>query len=1111
MNNKNFLVENYLLSFNHIELLYDLYINICPLNSFMISRKDLIKFLSTICKENNINIDEDRFDMIYINIDNDRDGIINFNDFITFISNILKIIMGLKGNSYINKIKNIISIEDKINFFSLIKDIFMNLIGNNNKDYNNFFYYNYITENYIPVYKFLLNKINFKGLINNKNFQYKNTTFNDMISYLNNEEFLKNINNKLSYEYFKKNENGYFNNNNFIFNNNNNDDNNNQYKIISNNNIINSLNTLKIILKPINYLNSFFPLLPFLEKILKGLINLSKFNVLKMLETIIETIILENKEYLLCIELIYLFLNIIYKLIKLGNFLNEILNNKEMKIIYFYLKNNEQNLIFFIDYIDYTLIKKFIKIIDVIYNNNNNKLNYMLDLVCIEIAKRNEYYFIGIINNTKMFENFNNNFNINEIENFFKKFNNNNNLNIDNNNNIDKILKENGENNINSIENKKILLEIFTKLNHLLYISINFICMYLNIFKNNNNFNKIQINNFLLKIKNFINKFQNIFFELSNINNETFSNTCNMYLILLSIINYTEIEFENKIFLLKYFSKNLNYKMLIFYIKSLLLNKNDIYDLINELKIMKYFLNDNFNDYFDLINILINSNKEKIKTSNIIRDIINDFVMILNNENIENNIKKNVIYYLKFISDYDDIIINDFIIKNNLINLCINNIYFKSENKFIFDNAIFNYVKYETKIFENFFDIIQNLFGNYNINIDNVFINNFDKNFFDVSYTFFVEISLFFKYLTKNYNNNIDYILNNINNININNNNNNLNQEINNIKESIKFYKYLNNNNILNLILFIFRKLYEFFYIFKNNNKNVLIISQIDSNLIDIQTYINNMNNILNEIPNFNNNSLINQISNNNNFNNNNNNNFISNSLNLNSDSPKIVVIIQDDNQIKTKEICTINFDTELFTFDNLQQSIFNQYEKEMDIYYKKDENSLCKISNNTDLINYMKEKIKFNNGNIEFILNVKEKKKKNFIRIKCTYCNANIDYEAKLNEFNQFEFDQNDLICNNCKNKIINQFRNINFINMNNNLNNNSNILNNSLNLNDISSFNSPSKNNNTSYISGINNSNSNIRIHSRLLFADTNNNNNDYNNINNNINNNNINNNNN
>ena len=1083
MNNKNFLLEDYLLSFNHIELLYDLYINICPLNSFTITRKDLTNFLTTICKENEIIIDEDKFDIIYINIDNDRDGIINFNDFITFISNILKIIMGLNGNNHLNKIKNIISIEDKINFFSLIKDIFMNLIGNNNKDYNNFFYYNYITENYIPVYKFLLSKINFKGLINNKNFQFKSKTFNEMILYLNNEEFLKNITNK-SYEYFKEIENGFFNNNNnnFIFSLNNNNidnDDNNQYKIISNNIIINSLNTLKIILKPINYLQSFFPLLPFLEKILKGLINLSKYNILKILETIIETIIKENKENLLCFDLIYLFLNIIYKLIKLGNFLNEILNNKEFKIVYFYLKNNEQNLMFFIDYIDNTLIKKFIKIINVIYNNNNNKLNYMLDLVCIEIAKRNEYCFIGVINNTKIFENFSNNFNVNEIENFLKKNNNNNNnLIIDNN-----ILKENGE---NSIETKKIYLEIFTKLNHLLYISINFIYMYLNIFKNNNNNNNnnniIQLNNFLLKIKNFVLKFQNIFFELNNINNkETFSNTCNMYLILLSIINYTEIEFENKIFLLKYFSKNLKYKSLIFYIKSLLLNKNDIYDLINELKILNYFLNDNFNDYFDLINILINSNKEKIKTSNIIRSIINDFVMILNNENIEKNVKKNVIYYLKFISDYNDIIINDFIIKNNLINLSFNNIYFKSENKFIFDNAIINYVKYETNIFENVFDIIHNLFNNFNLNIDNVFINNFDKNFFDVSYTFFVEISFFFKILTQNYNNNIDYILNN-------NNNNNINQEIINIKEAIKFYKYLNNDNILNLILFIFRKLYEFFYVFKNNNKNVLIISQIDSNLFDIQNYINNMKNILNEIPGFNNNnSLINKININNNINNNNNNNnnIFLNSLNLNNNSPKIVVITQDDFQIQNNSICTFNFDTEVFTYENLKQTICSEYEKEMDIYYKKDENTLSKILNNNDLINYMKEKIKYNNGNIEFILYVTEKKKKNFLRLKCTYCNNDINYEAKLNEFNQIEIeDQNDLICKNCKNKIINQYRNLNFTTLGNFVNNNSFLNNTSL--NNISAFSSPLKNNIN--ISGINTSNSNIRIHSRLLFSDTN-----------------------
>jgi len=94
------IIRENILCREHIDEIYNLFVNLCENERFSLIPLDFINIFTAINDKNNLHIDKDFWNQIFYLIDCDKDGKINFQDFLKFIYNDFKIILGEVSESY---------------------------------------------------------------------------------------------------------------------------------------------------------------------------------------------------------------------------------------------------------------------------------------------------------------------------------------------------------------------------------------------------------------------------------------------------------------------------------------------------------------------------------------------------------------------------------------------------------------------------------------------------------------------------------------------------------------------------------------------------------------------------------------------------------------------------------------------------------------------------------------------------------------------------------------------------------------------------------------------------------------------------------------------------
>ena len=99
------LIEN-IISKDHLNDIYNLFVTLCGKNEYKIIPFNFIEIFNTISEKRNLNIDKEIWNKIFCQIDFDKDGVINFQDFLRYIYYNLRVILGEIGEkSSYNKLK----------------------------------------------------------------------------------------------------------------------------------------------------------------------------------------------------------------------------------------------------------------------------------------------------------------------------------------------------------------------------------------------------------------------------------------------------------------------------------------------------------------------------------------------------------------------------------------------------------------------------------------------------------------------------------------------------------------------------------------------------------------------------------------------------------------------------------------------------------------------------------------------------------------------------------------------------------------------------------------------------------------------------------------------
>ena len=646
---KNLLeIKKYLES--HENIIYSMFISLCDPKKESIYRSDfMIPFLKL--NQSDLNLNEDFFDNFHIQIDYDKDGCINFNDFFQFImTHLYMMIRNLNnGNSKINKlncIKILGSKNDYINFSNIITNIYYGIILNNNF----FSLVDLFQNNFLDYHIKFCNILNPKGFIIEKTSDFKLNAFNQMILSLSNLNLLIQITNNL---------------------------NSSDMTLFSN-----TLNQFKILLKPINYITSIFQIAINYKNIIQILINLATCGILQKILVLITSIGYNTINGFLNLNthIIYDLLKINKRILYLANYIKKTFlycNNVNYKYLYNYVKKNSNDTINFLTFIKENLIPQILlKLNFCLETYNNFNIEHITYQIILEISKFSIEMFSSVLTNTHY---------LNWLTTKTKILHddiNNPNLNI---------------NFFNGNSNPNIIIGFqngIISLNHLFYNCINLIetsFCYNNESEDNININQLIVNTF----STIMNDFQNIFIKLNSIlsqlnpnnNNEYYYLHQKMYIVLISLFSFIG-DFDDRLFILKLFeSKIFLQKKFIFipslnfYFKCLLINEKNILSLIKELKILnifsEYYINEDYNeinDFFELLRIIVESNSSNLKISNLTSDIILIFSNCFTEIN-DNYVKNNIIEFLYILSSYNDILINDICSNSNLITNVISHMY----------------------------------------------------------------------------------------------------------------------------------------------------------------------------------------------------------------------------------------------------------------------------------------------------------------------------------------------------------------------------------------------------------------------------------------------------
>lgn len=1015
--NADKLILEKIFSKSYIHTIYILFVNLCKENDYKLTRSVLFDLFRQLSQITNIKYEEEKIDLLHLQIDIDKDGIINFDDFLLFITSLMKLTYNeLYYKRGINLLSSLSITLDRQLFIDIISNLFSNILNyigdnssnaNNNNNLNPFTYYD-LSLKFLPFYKFYCGYKNDINISNYYNSQKKFNEFNEMIVNFTNVNYITELQNLLNSQ--------------------------------STNEYYKGLSLFKKSIKPLNYINNELLIVFYNKNIFIFLSVILKANLLNKILMIFD--IMNNKNNVqnnvISPDVIYTLLVIIRRILNLYVMLNETFSycgEGDKKFLYHFIKDQHQNFNELSIFVNNKILNPLSNNYNYFYNifdlknkksnTNEIKVKYIMYQLILLTSKIKYEYFLYFINCTNYFE-----WLINDIK-----------------------------GNIN-IKNTDINFVDYITIENVVYNCINIIDITLryekNILNDNENNNKaLFIRNIYLKILYMINSIQDIIFS-NHKNNLSFLDSKNInikindnialkskFLCLLGLLNSIEIEpnninngiveeFDNRKFILQIYNEDFKLKNkeltlpFCFYLKSLIINNKKILSIISELEIVNNLYNyysENisttyctFSSFFDFCELILNYTDSKILINN--SNIINELIIILtkimrdnsNNKLIDDiEVKNRIIDLLSKITNLNDVCINEKII--NISSIIETIISYMNDNFYYIE--VINYLNKKGIVFnilllENGLKILNNILYT-NSNSYQKIMENFTLKNLEILTNIFDKLSLLWEIDDKN--------------------NINISEEILKNKYVFDKYKEIPNKNLLIQILSIFDNLI--------NLKEKFIISKIKVKYDEVFNYINDIDiNMRLKLR----------------------------DLKITSDGmqnlPILILYTQTEEELEEERSSIFTVEIEGITFYNVLNTIKGGYQSDLELFYiiNKDNNNITRaLKTEKDFEDFINELLEIydnqpnKDNRIEANLKVKLKQKKPKVKRNCINCQKEIEVELdidektleemndlsnieNINNFNKLINESNQL-CKECEKFILEEAKNK--INIENSLNN--------------------------------------------------------------------------
>jgi Ca2+-binding EF-hand superfamily protein len=100
------ILQENIMSRDHIDEIYNLFVILTENSQFKIIPLNFINVFHNISEKKSLNVDKESWNQIFTQIDYDKDGAISFQDFLRYVYNNFKIILGeVTENFSFNRIK----------------------------------------------------------------------------------------------------------------------------------------------------------------------------------------------------------------------------------------------------------------------------------------------------------------------------------------------------------------------------------------------------------------------------------------------------------------------------------------------------------------------------------------------------------------------------------------------------------------------------------------------------------------------------------------------------------------------------------------------------------------------------------------------------------------------------------------------------------------------------------------------------------------------------------------------------------------------------------------------------------------------------------------------
>lgn len=260
---------------DHIDEIYSIFVLLCDNKKYKLTPADFTNNLKKIAQSKQINVSEDLWNQYFLQIDYDKDGRIDFQDFLRYFIQNLKLILGeIYFKSGLNQVHSLCTLTDKKIFYTVFSSFYY-------KPFNmtNFFFLTDTAQYLLPSYKSYTRNINRQNLISQKSSEEKFTAFAHMLNYINDKDYIRQIAECFSGE---------------------------------------GIIRLKKILKPINYITNHYIVIQYTPQIMEGLKNLAVHGIFQEIINTMNKIFSDISD-----QVLYCLLKIIKRILSLSNFLIE--------------------------------------------------------------------------------------------------------------------------------------------------------------------------------------------------------------------------------------------------------------------------------------------------------------------------------------------------------------------------------------------------------------------------------------------------------------------------------------------------------------------------------------------------------------------------------------------------------------------------------------------------------------------------------------------------------------------------------------------------------------------------------------------------------------------